>query len=47
VARDNFAQPGQLERLARYHGDKAAWVLSAWVDTWLSPPLRITGWMQP
>ena len=38
AARDNFAQPVQLERLARYHGDKAAWVLSAWVDTWLSPP---------
>ena len=38
AARDNFAQPGQLERLGRYHGDKAAWVLSAWVDTWLSEP---------
>lgn len=38
AARDNFALPGQLERLARYHGDKAAWVLSAWVDTWLSEP---------
>lgn len=38
AARDNFAQPGQLERLARYHGGKAAWVLSAWVDTWLSEP---------
>ena len=37
VARDQFAQPGQLERLSKYHGDKAAWVLSAWVDTWLSP----------
>lgn len=37
AARDNFAQPGQMERLAKYHGDKAAWVLSAWVDTWLSP----------
>jgi pimeloyl-ACP methyl ester carboxylesterase len=37
AARDNFAQPGQLERLVRYHGDKAAWVLSAWVDSWLSP----------
>jgi pimeloyl-ACP methyl ester carboxylesterase len=36
-ARDNFAHPGQMERLERYHGDKAAWVLSAWVDTWLSP----------
>ncbi|MTV37185.1 alpha/beta fold hydrolase [Duganella radicis] len=31
-----FAQPGQLERLAKYHGDKAAWVLHAWLDTWLS-----------
>lgn len=31
-----FAEPGQLERLRRYHGDKAEWVLSAWVDTWLS-----------
>src|SRR5256885_16697822 len=27
-----------LARLEKYHGDKAAWVLSAWVDTWLSPP---------
>jgi pimeloyl-ACP methyl ester carboxylesterase len=36
-ARAVFAQPGQLERLARYHGDKAAWVLSAWIDTWLDP----------
>ena len=36
-ARDNFARPGQMERLERYHGDKAPWVLSAWVDTWLSP----------
>lgn len=33
----SFAEPGALERLARYHGDKAPWVLSAWLDTWLSP----------
>ena len=32
-----FAEPGQLDRLKRYHGEKAAWVLSAWIDTWLSP----------
>lgn len=32
-----FAQPGQIERLHKYHGDKAAWVLSAWIDTWLAP----------
>ncbi|HDS1818166.1 TPA: alpha/beta hydrolase [Pseudomonas putida] len=31
-----FAQPGQLQRLHRYHGDKAEWVLRAWVDNWLS-----------
>ncbi|WP_188794208.1 alpha/beta fold hydrolase [Dyella nitratireducens] len=31
-----FQQPGQLERLKKYHGDKAAWVLSAWMDTWLA-----------
>jgi pimeloyl-ACP methyl ester carboxylesterase len=33
----SFAEPGALERLVRYHGDKAQWVLSAWLDTWLSP----------
>jgi pimeloyl-ACP methyl ester carboxylesterase len=36
-ARVAFAEPGALRRLARYHGDKAAWVLSAWLDTWLDP----------
>lgn len=36
AAREAFAQPGQLERLAKYHGDKAAWVLGAWIDTWLA-----------
>ncbi|WP_199747031.1 alpha/beta fold hydrolase [Aerolutibacter ruishenii] len=36
AARTAFAAPGQLERLARYHGDKAAWVLHAWIDTWLA-----------
>ena len=37
AARVSFAEPGALERLARHHGDKAAWVLSAWLDTWLDP----------
>lgn len=36
-ARLAFQQPDQLDRLKRYHGDKAAWVLSAWIDTWLAP----------
>ena len=36
-AREAFAEPGQIERLARYHGGKARWVLDAWIDTWLDP----------
>lgn len=36
-AKEFFAQPGQLDRLRKYHGSKAEWVLSAWIDTWLSP----------
>ena len=37
AARVDFERPGQLERLARYHGDKARWVLDAWIGTWLDP----------
>lgn len=32
-----FQQPGQMERLKKYHGEKAPWVLNAWIETWLSP----------
>jgi pimeloyl-ACP methyl ester carboxylesterase len=32
-----FANPHELAKLARYHGEKAAWVVNAWTDTWLSP----------
>lgn len=39
-ARTQFAQPGQVDRLRKYHGDKAPWVLSAWIDTWLSDEFR-------
>lgn len=31
-------QQGHLRGLARYHGEKAETVFSAWADTWLSPP---------
>lgn len=41
-ARAQFARPGAMDRLARYHGDKADWVLAAWLDTWLSP--AFAGW---
>ncbi len=37
AARDAFAAPGQVERLGRYHGERARWVLDAWIETWLSP----------
>lgn len=36
-AREGFARPGQVERLERYHGTKARWVLDAWTETWLDP----------
>lgn len=36
-AQVEFEKPNQIERLARWHGDKAAWVLKAWIDVWLSP----------
>jgi pimeloyl-ACP methyl ester carboxylesterase len=37
AAREAFRQPGGVERLARYHGGKARWVLDAWIETWLAP----------
>ena len=36
-ARDLFRDAAQFARLRKYHGDKAEWVLNAWVDSWLSP----------
>jgi pimeloyl-ACP methyl ester carboxylesterase len=36
AAQEKFDQPGQLERLARYHGTRAGWVLDTWFNTWLS-----------
>ncbi|MFQ6573930.1 alpha/beta fold hydrolase [Pseudomonas sp. UM16] len=35
-AERQFAEPGQMARLQKYHGEKAHWVLRAWVDSWLS-----------
>ena len=37
-----FERPQDLARLARYHGDKARWVVDAWTGTWLSP--AFAGW---
>jgi pimeloyl-ACP methyl ester carboxylesterase len=37
VGKLRFALPQELAKLARYHGNKAGWVVRAWTDTWLSP----------
>ena len=37
AAKPYFAEPANLARLARYHGDKAAWVVEAWIGSWLRP----------
>lgn len=29
-----------LNKLAKYHGAKAEWVLRTWIDTWLSPQFK-------
>jgi pimeloyl-ACP methyl ester carboxylesterase len=36
-AKANFRDPDQFEKLAKWHGDKAQWVLDAWTEVWLSP----------
>lgn len=40
AARKTFAAKEQRDRLRRYHGDKAEWVLDAWIETWLSDDFR-------
>jgi pimeloyl-ACP methyl ester carboxylesterase len=37
AAQRDFQDPANLARLAKYHGDKARWVVDAWTQTWLSP----------
>lgn len=37
VAKAGFADSRQFDRLRKYHGEKARWVLDAWTETWLSP----------
>jgi pimeloyl-ACP methyl ester carboxylesterase len=37
AAKENFSDPEQLAKLARWHGEKARWVLEAWTEVWLSP----------
>ena len=37
ASRNYFNQGNNFEKLAKYHGPKARWVLQAWTDTWLHP----------
>ena len=37
IAKKNFQNSQQMEKLAKWHGDKAEWVLKAWTDIWLCP----------
>lgn len=37
AAQTLFEDPGQLQKLAKWHGDRAQWVLDAWIKVWLSP----------
>jgi pimeloyl-ACP methyl ester carboxylesterase len=37
AAREQFQDPAQVQRLARYHGERAPWVLDAWIGCWLDP----------
>lgn len=32
-----FAALSEMDKLKKYHGEKAEWVLNAWTKTWLSP----------
>lgn len=41
-AKEQFEDPAQLDRLKRWHGDKAESVLGAWTGLWLSP--HVAGW---
>lgn len=40
AAEKAFQAPGQLERLQKYHGEKAQWVLQAWTQTWQSSAMQ-------
>ena len=37
AARRLFRNSEQLDRLKKWHGEKAQWVVQAWTETWLSP----------
>jgi len=36
-AKQFFSQSSAMDRLSKWHGNKAHWVVASWVDIWLSP----------
>ncbi|GFE85860.1 alpha/beta fold hydrolase [Steroidobacter agaridevorans] len=40
AAQTLFEDPAQLQKLAKRHGDRAQWVLDAWIKVWLAPEFR-------
>jgi pimeloyl-ACP methyl ester carboxylesterase len=36
AAKAQFEKPGQFEKMVKWHGEKARWVLDAWTEVWLS-----------
>lgn len=42
AAKLGFESEAQFARLAKWHGERAAWVLRAWTDVWLAPAFE--GW---
>jgi pimeloyl-ACP methyl ester carboxylesterase len=37
AAKAQFGDPEQFKKIAKWHGEKAQWVLDAWTEVWLSP----------
>jgi len=37
AAKEYFSNADAFAKLAKYHGEKAQWVLAAWTDIWLDP----------
>lgn len=40
TAMQGFENAAQFSKLAKWHGERASWVLDAWTDVWLSPEFR-------
>jgi len=37
AAKAQFEDPERFQRITRWHGERARWVLDAWTEVWLSP----------